>query len=107
MTPRNGSLAFGSGHRLPTSGRINHGAGNPVWSENPIADTSFNLNYDLAPDGKGIVALMPAAENKGAQEARVPLFRPVLCAAARPRSFQGTPRCVAGGSAPLMAELAS
>jgi hypothetical protein len=70
MTPRNGSLAFGSGHRLPTSGRINRGAGNPVWSENPIADTSFNLNYDLAPDGKGIVALMPAAENKGAQEAQ-------------------------------------
>ena len=32
-----------------------------VWSEKRIADTGFNgLNYDVAPDGKRIVALMPA-----------------------------------------------
>jgi eukaryotic-like serine/threonine-protein kinase len=31
-----------------------------VWSETRLANTSFNPNYDLAPDGKRIAAIMPA-----------------------------------------------
>jgi serine/threonine-protein kinase len=31
-----------------------------VWSEKRLANSGFNPNYDLAPDGKRIVALMPA-----------------------------------------------
>ena len=30
-----------------------------VWSEKRLADVGFNRNYDLAPDGKRIAALMP------------------------------------------------
>ena len=37
------------------------GAGKPrVWSETRLPNTGFNPNYDLAPDGKRIVAIMPA-----------------------------------------------
>jgi serine/threonine-protein kinase len=36
-------------------------AGKPrVWSETRLANTGFNPNYDLAPDGKRIAAIMPA-----------------------------------------------
>jgi serine/threonine-protein kinase len=41
-----------------------------VWSEKKIADSGLNgLNYDVAPDGKRIVALMPvdAPEEQKAQ----------------------------------------
>jgi hypothetical protein len=32
-----------------------------LWSEKPLANTvSFSKNFDLAPDGKRIVAVMPA-----------------------------------------------
>ena len=31
-----------------------------VWSEKRLADTGAPLNYDLAPDGKRIAAIMPA-----------------------------------------------
>ncbi len=31
-----------------------------VWSEKRIGDTGLNVNYDLAPDGKRIAALMSA-----------------------------------------------
>ena len=40
-----------------------------VWSDKPFADLGFNQNYDLAPDGKRIAALMPA-EDPGAQKAQ-------------------------------------
>jgi hypothetical protein len=40
-----------------------------VWSDRQIAGAS-SLNIDLAPDGKRIVALMPATESKDAQEAQ-------------------------------------
>jgi hypothetical protein len=39
-----------------------------LWSEKPIGGAIGNKNVDLAPDGKRIVALMPASESKGAQE---------------------------------------
>ncbi len=41
-----------------------------VWSEKRIADTGLNgINYDVAPDGKRIAALMPveAPETQKAQ----------------------------------------
>ncbi|HYL36063.1 MAG TPA: protein kinase [Bryobacteraceae bacterium] len=42
-----------------------------LWCEKPIGGTAgSNKNLDLAPDGKRIVALMPATEPKGAQEAQ-------------------------------------
>jgi Tol biopolymer transport system component len=43
-----------------------------LWSERPIASGNGirNWNFDLAPDGKRIVALMPATEAKGSQEAQ-------------------------------------
>jgi serine/threonine-protein kinase len=42
-----------------------------LWSEKPIGGTFGSVkNVDLAPDGKHIVALMPATEAKGAQEAQ-------------------------------------
>jgi serine/threonine-protein kinase len=31
-----------------------------VWSETRLANTGFNTNYDLAPDGKRVAAIMPA-----------------------------------------------
>jgi len=42
-----------------------------VWSEKPLADLGIvgNTSYDLAPDGKRIVALMPV-EAPGAQQAQ-------------------------------------
>jgi len=36
-----------------------------VWSDKQLADTG--VNYDLAPDGKRVAALMPAEET-GAQQ---------------------------------------
>jgi hypothetical protein len=41
-----------------------------VWSEKTLADFSTTRSYDLAPDGKGIVALMPAngAEGQKSQD---------------------------------------
>ena len=42
-----------------------------MWSDKQLGGSSNNVkNIDLAPDGKRIVALMPAAEAKGAQEAQ-------------------------------------
>ena len=40
-----------------------------VWSEKPLADTGAIQNYDLAPDGKRIAALMPV-ETPEAQQAQ-------------------------------------
>jgi hypothetical protein len=41
-----------------------------VWSEKKIADSGLNgMNYDVAPDGKRIAALMPA-EATETQKAR-------------------------------------
>jgi serine/threonine protein kinase/Tol biopolymer transport system component len=47
-------------------------AGKPrIWSEKQIGSSaSNNKNLDLAPDGKRIVALMPATEAKESQEAQ-------------------------------------
>jgi serine/threonine-protein kinase len=45
-------------------------AGKPrVWSETRLANTGFNPNYDLAPDGKRIAVIMPpeAPEDQKAQ----------------------------------------
>jgi serine/threonine protein kinase len=40
-----------------------------LWSDKPIGGSAGSVkNIDLAPDGKRIVALMPAAEAKGSQE---------------------------------------
>jgi serine/threonine-protein kinase len=36
-----------------------------LWSEKPLADTGTFPNYDLAPDGKRIAALMPIGEPSG------------------------------------------
>jgi serine/threonine-protein kinase len=42
-----------------------------VWSDKQLGGRVNNLrNFDLAPDGKRIVALMPATESKGSQEAQ-------------------------------------
>ena len=42
-----------------------------MWSDKQLGGSSNNVkNIDLAPDGKRIVALMPAAEAKGAQAAQ-------------------------------------
>ena len=41
-----------------------------VWSEKKIANIGLNANYDLAPDGKRIVALMPV-ETAEAQKTEV------------------------------------
>jgi WD40 repeat protein len=42
-----------------------------LWSEKPITGIVNNVrNVDLAPDGKRIVALISAGEDKGAQEAQ-------------------------------------
>ena len=42
-----------------------------LWSEKPIGGTvGAYKNVDLASDGKRIVALMPASEDKGSQEAQ-------------------------------------
>jgi eukaryotic-like serine/threonine-protein kinase len=39
-----------------------------VWSEKRIGDTGFNgLNYDVAPDGKRIAALMPVERSEQQQ----------------------------------------
>jgi serine/threonine-protein kinase len=40
-----------------------------LWSEKPIGGTLGTKNVDLAPDGKRIVALMPA-NDKSSQEAQ-------------------------------------
>jgi serine/threonine-protein kinase len=47
-------------------------AGKPrLWSEKPIGGTAgTNKNLDLAPDGKRMVALMPATEAKESQESQ-------------------------------------
>jgi serine/threonine-protein kinase len=36
-----------------------------VWSETRLADLGIILNYDVAPDGKRILALMPSEAQKG------------------------------------------
>jgi hypothetical protein len=36
-----------------------------VWSEKRIANVGLFANYDLAPDGKRIVALMPVETAEG------------------------------------------
>jgi hypothetical protein len=42
-----------------------------VWSDKQLGGRVNSLrNFDFASDGKRIVALMPAAESKGAQEAQ-------------------------------------
>jgi hypothetical protein len=40
-----------------------------VWSQKRIANIGQNMNYDVAPDGKRIAAIMPA-EASGAQPAQ-------------------------------------
>ena len=40
-----------------------------VWSEKRLANLGFTRNYDLAPDGKRVVALLPA-EGPGEQQAQ-------------------------------------
>jgi len=38
-----------------------------VWSDKRLADLALAGNYDLAPDGKSIAALMPAETPEGQQ----------------------------------------
>ena len=48
--------------RRPTAGKPG------LWSEKPIGGISGVRSLDLAPDGKRIVALMPASDANGSQE---------------------------------------
>ena len=42
-----------------------------VWSEKPLANLGFlGINYDVAPDGKRIVALMPTEATPGGKQAQ-------------------------------------
>ena len=47
-----------------------------VWSEKPLADSgvSGTSSYDLAPDGKRVVALMPAETTEAQQSQRHAIF---------------------------------
>jgi serine/threonine-protein kinase len=54
-----------------------------VWSEKRIANTGIIGNYDLAPDGKRIAALMPAATGQAQQAQSHVIFLPTPVRAAK------------------------
>jgi Tol biopolymer transport system component len=43
------------------------------WSETPLADTGFVTSFDVAPDGKRVVAMLPAEDPRAATLVRVML----------------------------------
>ncbi len=45
-----------------------------LWSENKLANVGSWGNYDVAPDGKRIVALMPAADSEGQRASNHVIF---------------------------------
>jgi len=43
------------------------------WSETPLADAGFSVSFDVAPDGKRVLAMLPAAAPRDVTLARLML----------------------------------